>query len=93
MMEVTCFRPFLPPISTYYLTCSVRLIIFQPWLWIGMGVAQLATQLVVQRNAWYADECNISTAHAQLSLRATDLQNHYIAIIGGIDSSYPASYL
>ena len=31
-------------------------------LQIGMGVAHL----VAQRNAWYADEYNISTAHAQL---------------------------
>ena len=89
MMEVTRLRP-LPPISIYYLTCSVRSAVFQPWLWIGMGVAQLVTQLVSQRNVWYADEYNISTAHAQLSLRAADLQNQHIE---GIVSSYSASYL
>ena len=51
-----------------------------------MGVAQFVTQLAFQRNAWYADEYNISTAHAQLSLRAADLQNQHI---GGIDSPGP----
>ena len=39
---------------------------------IGMGVAQLVAQFVVQRNAWYADEYNISTAHAQLRSRAAE---------------------
>ena len=43
-----------------------------------MGVAQLMAQLVFQRNAWYADEYNISTAHAQLTLRAADLQNQHV---------------
>ena len=55
-----------------------------------MGVAQLVTQLVVQRNVWYADEYNISTAHVQLSLRAADLQNQHIE---GIDSQSVATLL
>ena len=70
MMELTSLKPFSnklapttspatsPAASVGYLSAlSVE-------LRIGMGVAQFVTQLVSQRNVRYADEYNISTAHA-----------------------------
>ena len=33
IMEVTRLRPFYHQVSTYYLTCSSRSAIFQPWLY------------------------------------------------------------